>query len=262
MSGWVREGGREGGRERGGERATARGATARRRRRSGPAPPRAGAKADLAPGGSRAGRGGPQTARAASGLAHLRTGSAGTPAAPKPTPTPRPSVRGLRVRARVRVRACARTCAPAHFGEGRKKEGAAAWAGTVHWRAAAAAAAQAAGDGTGFRECAGGRGRAGLGGVGRGCGWARAEEGKRGQRESCGAPLSGAHPNHTMAPMLCGENTTRDLSFRPKHQHKRIKIRMSIKVCMSISIRSNNLHSHNTRCEMNKILASHREHIA
>ena len=51
------------------------------------------------------------------------------------------------------------------------------------------------------------------GGGGRGGGGA--VEGKRGQRESCGAPLSGAHPNHQMAPILCGENTTMDLSFRP-----------------------------------------------
>ena len=73
---------------------------------------------------------------------------------------------------------------------------------------------------------AGGRARA-RAGAGEG-------EGKRGQRESPGAPLFGAHPNHTMAPMLCGENTTMDLSFRTEHQHEHIKIRKSI--------RSNHLH--------------------
>ena len=38
------------------------------------------------------------------------------------------------------------------------------------------------------------------------------------------AESSGAHPNHTMAPILCGKNTTTDLCFRPQHQDERIKM--------------------------------------
>ena len=49
----------------------------------------------------------------------------------------------MRVRVRVRACVCAHVCARV-FWRGAEKEGAAAWAGTVHWRAAAAAA-QAAG---------------------------------------------------------------------------------------------------------------------
>ena len=56
---------------------------------------------------------------------------------------------------------------------------------------------------------------------GRGWAGAGAGAGKRWQRESSGAPLSGAHPV--------------DLSFRTEQQHQHIKFK--------ISIRSNHLHA-------------------
>ena len=143
---------------------------------------------------------------------------------------------------RVRACACAWVCvrARAIFGEGRKKEGAAACVGTVHWRAAAAAAAQAAADAASenARAGAGGRGRARLGGGGGG------EAGPAGVVWSTAVWSTPKSPNGTN--FVRGKyNHGPELS--PEHQHS-IKIRMSI--------RSNHLHAHKTRYDLNKILVS------